>query len=258
VTELHVVDRRKGADAPFVVLVHGTMDRSTSFHAVMGMLSDCSVLAYDRRGYARSRFAEPPATSLADHVDDLVELLDGRPAVVAGHSYGADVALAAAQRRPDLVRAVAAFEAPMPWIPEWPEDTAGGEALRAALRGGDPAAAVEAFLRRMIGDEAWEMLPLRAKEDRRGEGEALLNDMRSLRRDPASGEGPLDPAAVKVPVVVGHGSRSRAHQVDNAKRLHGLLPDAELVVIDGAAHGAHASHPEAFADLVRRALARAG
>jgi len=118
VTELHVVSRPSSKDAPFVVLVHGTMDRSTSFHAVMGLLSDCSVLSYDRRGYARSRFAEPPATSLADHVDDLLELIDGRAAVVVGHSYGGDVALAAAERRPDLVRAVGAFESPMPWIPE--------------------------------------------------------------------------------------------------------------------------------------------
>jgi pimeloyl-ACP methyl ester carboxylesterase len=256
VTELHVVERPSSAPgAPLVVLVHGTMDRSTSFHAVMGLLNDCSVIAYDRRGYARSRFAEPPAMSLSDHVDDLLELIDGRQAVVVGHSYGGDVALAAAERRPDLVVSVGAFEAPMPWIPEWPQDTAGGEALRTALEGGDPAAAVEAFLRRMLGAEAWEMLPLRAKEDRRGEGVALVNDMRSLRA--VDGRGPLDPAAVKAPVVVGHGSASRPHQIDNTKRLAALLPDAELTVIDGAQHGAHSSHPEGFAAFVRRAVARA-
>jgi len=115
---------------------------------------------------------------------------------------------------------------------------------------------VEAFLRRMIGSEAWEMLPLRAKEDRRGEGPALVNDMRSLRA--VDGRGPLDPAAVKVPVVVGHGSASKPYQVDNTRRLADLLPDAELVVIEGAQHGAHSSHPEGFADFARSAIARAG
>jgi pimeloyl-ACP methyl ester carboxylesterase len=250
--ELHVVDRPGPAGAPLVVLVHGTMDRSASFHRVMGALADCAVLAYDRRGYARSRFATPAATSVADHVDDLLALLDGRAAVVVGHSYGGDVALAAAQRRPDLVRSVAAFEAPMPWLPEWPNDTAGGEALRSALADDDGSghAAVEAFMRRMLGAEAWEMLPPRAKNDRRGEGPALISDMRSLRGGPA----PLDPALVQVPVVVGYGSRSRAHQVDNAKRLVGLLPHAELWCIDGAQHGAHSSHPEEFAAFVRRAV----
>lgn len=239
-----------------MVLVHGTMDRSTSFHKVMAALDDCSVVAYDRRGYARSRFAEPAAASLADHVDDLLAVVDGRSAVLVGHSYGGDVALGAAARRPDLVRAVGAFEAPMPWRPEWPADTAGGEALGAALRSGDSRAAVEAFLRRMLGDEAWEMLPMRAKEDRRGEGPALVNDMLSLR----GGEGgppPLDPAEVKVPVVVGYGSRSRDHQVENSKRLVDLLPDAELHCIEGARHGAHMSHPEEFAAFARAAIARA-
>lgn len=249
--ELHVVERPV-ADAPLVVLVHGTMDRSTSFHRVMAALPDLSVIAYDRRGYARSRFAEPPASTVADHVDDLLALLGDREAVVVGHSYGGDVALAAAVRRPDLVRSVGVYEAPMPWRPEWPQDTAGGEALRAALKDGDPNAAVEAFLRRMLGDEAWEMLPLRAKEDRRGEGPALVADMKSLRGDPP----PLEPADVKVPVVVGYGSRSRAHQMDNAKRLAGLLPDAELFVVEGAQHGCHSSHPDEFAALVRRAVER--
>jgi pimeloyl-ACP methyl ester carboxylesterase len=260
VPELHVVERPVSSEgAPLVVLVHGTMDRSTSFHRVMAALADCSVIAYDRRGYARSRFAEPVAETLAHHVDDLLEILDGRRAVVVGHSYGGDVALAAAARRPDLVRSVGAFEAPMPWRPEWPEDTAGNEALRAALAAGDSAAAVEAFLRRMLGNENWEMMPLRAKEDRRGEGPALVNDMRSLRGPSGSGsrEVPLDPAEVKVPVVVGYGSRSRSHQIDNAKRLVGLLPDAELHVIDGAQHGAHLSHPEEFAAFARLAIARA-
>jgi len=63
---------------------------------------------------------------------------------------------------------------------------------------------------------------------------------------------------VKVPVVVGHGSASKPHQVDNTRRLADLLPDAELVVIEGAQHGAHSSHPEGFADFARRAIARAG
>lgn len=250
---LHVVEQPGPPDAPFVVMVHGTMDRSTSFARCMRLLGDVSVLAYDRRGYARSRFAEPPATTLQDHVDDLLGLVNERPATVVGHSYGGDVALAAAIRRPDLIRSVAAFEAPMPWRPEWPQDTAGGEALRAALSHGDSDAAVEAFLRRMLGNETWEMLPLRAKQDRLGEGPALVADMKSLRGDPA----PLDPTVVPLPVVVGWGSASRAHQVENSQRLLALLPHAEPFVIEGADHGAHSSHPEAFADFTRRALALA-
>lgn len=250
-TELHVVDQPVSG-APLVVLVHGTMDRSNSFMRVMGLLDDVAVIAYDRRGYARSLFAEPPASSVGDHVDDLLELIGTRTAVVVGHSYGADVALAAAVRRPDVVRAVGAFEPPMPWLPWWPSDTAGGEALRAALKDGDPSAAVDAFLRRMLGAEAFEMMPLRAKQERRSEGPALYADMMSLRAD----DPPFDPAEVKVPVVLGYGTQTSAHQVDNAQRLGELLPDVVVHPIDGAGHNAHASHPVEFAAFTRAALAR--
>jgi len=253
VTELHVVDQPGPADAPFVVLIHGTMDRSNSFGRTMSHLGDLSLVAYDRRGYARSRFAEPRAETVDDHVDDLLRVLDGRAAVLVGHSYGGVVALAASVREPGLVRAVGAFEAPMPWLPEWPSDTAGGEALRAALRGGDADAAVEAFLRRMLGDETWEMMPKRAKDDRLGEGPALVSDMKSLRGDPA----PFEAADVKVPVVIGWGSKSRPHQIESTERLLRALPDVEPFMIEGARHGAHLSHPEEFARFVRATVTRA-
>lgn len=228
------------------------MDRSNSFSRAMSHLGDLSLLAYDRRGYARSRFAETAAETVADHVDDLLSVIGGRAAVLVGHSYGGVVALAASVREPGLVRAVGAFETPMPWLPEWPQDTAGGEALRAALRNGEPDAAVEAFLRRMLGDETWEMMPRRAREDRLGEGPALIADMTSLRGDPV----PFEAADVKVPVVVGWGSATRPHQIESSRRLVETLPDVEPFTIEGAGHGAHLSHPEEFARFVRAAAAR--
>ena len=48
-------------------------------------------------------------------------VIDGRPAVVFGHSFGGDIALAAAERHPQLVRAVGTYEAPMSWEPWWPD-----------------------------------------------------------------------------------------------------------------------------------------
>src|SRR5687767_6620707 len=80
----------------------------------------------------------------------------GASSVVVGHSSGGVVALAAAERRPDLVAAVGAFESPMSWMPWWPKQSAGGTAMQAAS---DPGDAVERFMRRMVGDERWESLP---------------------------------------------------------------------------------------------------
>ena len=80
VTEHVPEDRRRGD--PVVVLVHGSLDRSTSFTRVLRRLEDLHTIVYDRRGYHGSRQAVPLATSLDDHVDDLLAVIGGRPAVV--------------------------------------------------------------------------------------------------------------------------------------------------------------------------------
>jgi pimeloyl-ACP methyl ester carboxylesterase len=235
-------------DRPLVVLVHGTLDRSSSFRRVQRHLADVDAVAYDRRGYA-SRVHEPPGT-IDDHVADLFDVLDGRPAVVAGHSYGADVALAAAAEQPALVAAVVSYEAPMPWQPWWPDDTAGGAAVAAA---GGPEAAAEAFMRRMVGDDRWARLPAPTRAARRAEGGAVLADLQSIRD-----RAPFDLADVRVPVVVGVGTESAPHQQEAAPLVTAALRQAELHRIDGARHGAHLSHPAQFAALVARAVVLAG
>src|SRR4051794_30946500 len=154
-----------GEDQPglLVVLVHGSMDRSGSWVRVVRELRDLHTVRYDRRGYGRSRHLG--AGAMEQHVADLFEIIDERRCVVAGHSYGAAVALATAQRRPDLVLAVVSFEGPMPWRDWWPTSSAGGAAVDQVRDGAAKADAAERFLRRMFGDEKWESLPERTREE---------------------------------------------------------------------------------------------
>lgn len=235
------------------MLVHGSMDRSAGFARVVGHLGDHHVVRYDRRGYGRSRDAGPPA-GVAGHVDDLLDVITGhagtgQAAVVVGHSYGGVVALGAAAARPDVVAAVGAFESPLPWLPWWPASSDG--------RGGDvadqePADVAERFLRRMLGNERWEALPAATRRDRRREGPALVAEMTSVRQEP-----PFDLDAVEVPVVAGHGSRSGEHHRRGTQLLAERFGGTPFV-IDGATHGAHLTHPAAFAAFTRTAMARAG
>ena len=161
------------------------MDRSAAFLRVIGHLDDLHTLAYDRRGYARSIGTDPPAASIASGVDDLLGLLDGRPATVVGHSFGGHVALAAGIARPDVVRAVAVWEAPLAWLDWWPSDSAGSVAVAAPT----PHAAAETFLRLLLGDDTWERLPPGTQAVRRLEGPALLGDLAAIRN---KGQPPYD------------------------------------------------------------------
>ncbi len=256
VTE-HVPDGRAGP--PMVVLVHGSLDRSASFTRVVRRLDDLHTVAYDRRGYHRSRDALPLNATLAGHVDDLVSVIDGRPAVVVGHSYGGDVAIAAALRpasRPSIL-AVAAYEPPMPWLDVY------RSAPDAAPRNspvdsdtGDPEAAAQAaerFFRRMVGDASWERLPESAKAARRADGPALASELRAIRL----AEAPFDVARLSVPIIYGRGERSAARHRRSVAWLVEHTPGAELFEIEGASHGAHLTHPDAFAAMVRSAVAHA-
>src|SRR3954447_11155620 len=239
-----------GEDQPglLVVLVHGSMDRSGSWVRVVRELRDLHTVRYDRRGYGRSRDVGPGA--MEEHIADLFDVLAERPCVVAGHSYGAAIALAAAERRPDIVRGVVSYEGPMPWRDFWPSTSGGSNAMAEVRDGAAVGDAAERFLRRHIGDAKWESLPQRTRDERRAEGAALLTELASAR----DGGAPYDPTRITVPVISARGTESEPYLMHGADVLAAEIPGAELVVIEGANHGAHQSHPAVFADLIRTLL----
>lgn len=241
--------------APIVVLVHGSLDRGASFGRVRRRLPDLHTVVYDRRGYQGSRWAVPLATTLDSHVDDLLTVVAGRRAVVVGHSYGGTIALAAALHHdpPSTIASVAAYEPPLPWLDLWSPRAVTARDGHGTL-GDDPAVAAERFFRRVMGDQAWDRLPERGRVERRADGPALVAEIDALRLD----EPPFDVGALRIPAVFGRGERSRRHHRDGVAWLVEHAPDAELVEIPGATHGAHLSHPDAFARFVRRAVERAG
>ena len=151
---------------PIVVLVHGSLDRSSSFTRVLRRLDDLHTVVYDRRGYHGSRHALPINTTLDGHIDDLLEVIDGRPSVVVGHSYGGAVTLGAALRdtRDGPIRGIGVYEPPMPWLDLWPARPRrpNGDQDRSEPAERD-ALAAEGFFRRMVGDTAWDRLPERRR-----------------------------------------------------------------------------------------------
>ncbi|MGH9208810.1 MAG: alpha/beta fold hydrolase, partial [Acidimicrobiales bacterium] len=110
------------------------------------------------------------------------------------------------------------------------------------------------FMRGTIGDKRWERLPARTRRQRLDEGKALAAEMASLR----TGEAPFVPSWVSVPTIIVRGSESLTHHREAAEALARLIPGAELSEIRGADHGAHLSHPEELASLVRVAVERSG
>jgi len=242
---------------PLVVLVHGSLDRAGSFARVIRRLDDLHTIAYDRRGYDRSRHVVPVHDTLDGHVEDLAAVVDDRPAVVVGHSYGGTIALGAALRPggPGSILAVAAYEPPMPWLGPWASRRQAGTSSPPRMSlDADPELIAENFFRRMVGDSAWDRLPEATKEARRADGAALAAEMSAIR----VAEPPFDVTTLSVPSVFGLGTESLPHQRATPAWLAANVPGAELVEIEGSAHGAHLTHPDAFALFVRAAVRKAG
>jgi pimeloyl-ACP methyl ester carboxylesterase len=243
---------RVGDGPQRVVFVHGVLDRGSSFDRVAALLAEEATMEwYDRRGYAGSLDAAGAPLDVVGHVEDLLDVLDGRPAVVVGHSFGGVTVLGAAVAAPDLVQAIVLYETGMAWAPGW-DDTP----LRSILWGeGADAAAVALMygsrLEKMTADEQAFV---------HQEARAFIAEERSVRTPPpgwvagdglgngVGPEGPYDVAALTQPLVYGHSEHERfaaiaAHLVDAA--------GAVTVELRGAGHNAHRTQPAPFANLVR-------
>jgi len=239
---------------PLVVLVHGSLDRAGSFARVTRRLVELHTIAYDRRGYHRSRHVTPVHDTLEGHADDLLAVIAGRPAVVVGHSYGGTIGLAAATRAtgPGPIVALAAYEPPLPWLGSWATRNGSRRGPAPVRPDEDPGDVAEHFFRRMVGDSAWDRLPDSAREARRADGVALAAELAAIRVDVA----PFNATSLRVPAVFGRGTDSLPHHRQAVGWLVEHIAGAELVEFEGAGHGAHLTHPDAFAQFVRRAVAR--
>ena len=232
------------ADRPTLIVVHGSMDRSSGLLRLSRRLdSQFRVVRYDRRGYARSRSVGPPWTVEAnvEDLDALVAASPARPVALFGHSFGGNVVLASAAKRPDVVSSVTVYETPLSWFEWWPGNSAGG----AAMAADDPGDAAEAFMRRLVGDATWERLPASKQADRRAEGAAMVSELADLRRSP-----PWVATDISVPVLALYGEHARPHHRHAVGRLTEMLVDCRSEMVAGAGHAGPHTHADAVAASV--------
>lgn len=235
--ESPIFSTESGPDSDLlVVFIHGSLDRSGGMALLMRHIQTTHrALRYDRRGYGRSWPHAGPFT-VADQVDDVVALIGDRRAVLVGHSFGGNIALAASVRLGAQVIGVSTYETPLSWMDWWPGTTAGAMAIASS-----EAEAAENFMIRLIGQKRWEALPERTREERKREGPALVGELTALRmNEPWSAE------EITCPVLCGHGSNGMKHHADGARWLAKNLPVGKLVELNDAAHSAPMTHPLQF------------
>ncbi|MBJ7368473.1 MAG: alpha/beta hydrolase [Ilumatobacteraceae bacterium] len=219
-----------------VVLIHGSLDRSGGMALLARHIQGSHrVLRYDRRGYGRS-WPHPGPFAVDEQVDDLVSLIGNKKAVLIGHSFGGNIALAASVRLHDQVVGVSTYETPLSWMDWWPGTTAGAMAVASS-----EADAAENFMVRLIGTKRWNELPERTRGERRREGAALIGELNALRM-----KAPWSVEDISCPVLCGYGSNGAKHHAEGARWLANNVKNGCLVELSDAAHSAPMTHSLQF------------
>jgi pimeloyl-ACP methyl ester carboxylesterase len=247
-----------------VVLVHGSWVDATRWRFVVPAFAESfRVLVYDRRGHSRSERPDAPG-SVDEDGDDLAALLETLglvPAHVVTNSYGGNIALRLATRRPEVFRSLSCHEPPL-WSlleadPEMQEILQQGarslDAVGRRIAAGDHEGAAQQFVDEVaFGPGAWEseLAPeMRAIfVDNAPTFLDELQDPKQLRVD----EDAL--SQLKLSVRLTQGSESPATFPGVIDRLIELIPHASRETIDGAGHVPQLTHTERYVEVVTRAL----
>ena len=247
-----------GEGVPILLIPPSGATASTWGAVTEGLARVGCVIAYDRRGYARS--GGEPVRRMSTHTADaaaLLEHLRAAPAVVVGTSAGAAIAVDLAVRRPELVRSVIAHE--FPWrfthhLPSSRQIAALAKIGLLVLRG-RRADAAEVLLRTTYtypdGMSAWDAFPAEWRQIARENAAATLADfLNSIAAYPTAN----DLATIKVPVVCSYGSRSAKNIVALVQRLAAAIPTAKTHEIEGASHAAPFDATANFVRLIAEAI----
>ncbi|HLK12722.1 MAG TPA: alpha/beta fold hydrolase [Candidatus Binatia bacterium] len=242
-------------DGPTLLLLNGWGVDASAWQPQTDALRDAfTVISYEHRGVGGSPPIAGAAATVAGLADDAHALLAhlGRaPAVLAGASLGAAVALEVALRHPGAVRALALLSPP--FLPD-----ARLAAVLAAWRdAGDPTAdaRVRALLPWLFGRDflahdgrregavrAWRTMAARTPAD------ALRHHAEALRAWLGTRAG--TPLAIEVPAVIAAGDDDVLTPPHHARALAAALR-ARLEILPGAGHALGLERPAAVVDLVR-------
>lgn len=239
------VSYARHGSGPALVLVHGGFsDHNTNWEFVREPLArHFTIYAVARRG--RGDTSATVGHSVEDEALDVVALLEaiGEPARLAGHSYGAHVALRAALLCPQRVSHLSLYEAPCPNL----MSSTALATLEGLADEGHWSEFAYYFFRNVLTVPAAELDDLRSSplwQPIVADAAASLQDLRALSRytfDPETFRG------LPVPVLLQTGSQSpRSFYVTDA--LLNVLSIVSLDEFPGQAHEAMTTAPDLYVE----------
>jgi pimeloyl-ACP methyl ester carboxylesterase len=202
-------------------------------------------IAYDHRGSGESS-VDPELITVDAMADDAVGVLDAlgvETCILAGESMGGVVAQHAAVRHPHRFTGLVLVDSPRPG-----SGTSEGRAKFAAATRRDYPAVVGPFVDGCLPEPNSEHV-------RRWARNILLRSEpeQAARLTEMWDDAPLiDPGEITMRTLLVHGADDAIVSVNESRALVELLPDAELVVLDGTGHVPTMTRPHDVVDAITR------
>lgn len=194
-------------------------------------------IAYDHRGAGESP-VDPALITVEAMIEDVAGVLDALDAdrcVLAGESQGGAIAQYAAARRPSRFDGLV-LSAPAPT-----GHHADGSAFSDLCRSDYPTA-VARFVERCFPEPDSDHVKRWARNVLlRAEAEQAARIIEMWRDDDVP---EVDPRQIQIPTVIVHGTADAIVPIEISRRLAELLPDAELVELDGTGHVPTMTQPD--------------
>jgi 3-oxoadipate enol-lactonase len=198
---------------------------------------------HELRGFGETPL---PAAGEVSHAEDLEAALGGEPSTLVGASFGGQVCLEVAARRPELVTDLVVMGAPLPEH-EWsPEVLAYADQEEALIEQGDFRGAAELGADFWLEDSArWDAVV--SMQERayvlQAESEAEESEPREID---------LSAVRSRTLVIVGELDKPDFHQI--AERLVAEIDGARLARVEGAGHLPALERPAETSRLIREFL----
>lgn len=258
---LHRVRSKDGAmiavecagSGPELLIVHGGIgDRNRWTPMFPYLARDFTVCAMDRRGHGTS--VDGTAYSLRKEAEDVAAVVKSRhrPVAVLGHSYGGVAAYEAAFLGPRF-SALILYEPPL----QDPDHSVATAAIEALISSGDREAATVAFLRDVV-----RISPEAQAAARSGPGWAsfVASVDTLVRQDRALAVYRWDAERarrLRIPTLLIRGEKTPAPELRRAvESLAAVLPDRQVVVLQGQEHNAMDTDRERLAAVIREFLGK--
>ena len=253
-----VAYRRGGAGAPLVLLHGGLSDGRSWTPQLESLAREYDVVAWDAPGCGGS--ADPAADlRLADYADAvaaLIRALGIGPVHLAGHSFGAGLAIDVYGRHRQLVRSLVLSGAYAGWRGSLPPAEVEARLDRGlAELGRPPAEWVDSYLVGFFGRSV-------ARETVEA-ARAMMLDVRpagalSMLTAFATADLRAVLPTVAVPTLLIYGAQDVRAPRGVAEAMHAAIPGSRLILVPAAGHDVNLEAPQEYDAAVRAFLRTAG